>query len=75
MITKTLWECVRDELKDRHNEDFEMAFLVLFSVIFSPLVFILDVVFSPLELLYGACLVAVKSLRKRDRRKNENKNY
>ena len=33
------------------------------------------VVFSPLELLYGACLVAVKSLRKRDRRKNENKNY
>ena len=73
MITKTLWECVRDELKDRHNEDFEMAFLVLFSVIFSPLVFILDVVFSPLELLYGACLVAVKSLRKRDRRINENR--
>ena len=73
MITKTLWECVRDELKDKHNEDFEMAFLVLFSVIFSPLVFILDVVFSPLELLYGACLVAVKSLRKRDRRINENR--
>lgn len=73
MITKTLWECVRDELKDRHNEDFEMAFLVLFGVIFSPLVFILDVVFSPLELLYGVCLVIVKSLRKRDRRRNENR--
>lgn len=72
MITKAVWKSVRDELKDKYNDDFDLAFLVLLGIIFSPLFFILDVVFSPLELLYGVCLVAVKSLRKRDRRRNEN---
>ena len=72
MITFILWSDYNDKLystygfyKNYSYTKEELAWYLILYVLITPIIFILDIFLSPIELIYLICLKIVKFIRKK----------
>lgn len=71
MITKVLWEEFKYNLKDKKYggfnyevETYKMAWILLGSILLTPLSIVLDILVLPIEIMYYLCLRKIRKLRR-----------
>ena len=71
MITKFLWEDFKYNLKDKkcgvfnyEVETYKMAWILLVSILLTPVSIVLDILVFPIEIMYYLCLRKIRKLRR-----------